>query len=98
MACEALWVSDEADVLGKLVNLWPVFRSDELMPRAWGAVGRIVRQKRRRLIIDPAAVGSTSWFRRKAPKTAMSLRTPRLPRPRRRRARDRLVGSKGRLR
>ncbi len=30
-----------ADVLDKLVNLWPASRLDELMPRAWGAAHRI---------------------------------------------------------
>jgi hypothetical protein len=30
-----------ADVLTKLVNLWPASRIDELMPWAWGAANRI---------------------------------------------------------
>jgi IS66 C-terminal element len=30
-----------ADVLAKLVNLWPAARIDELMPWAWGAANRI---------------------------------------------------------
>ena len=30
-----------ADVLAKLVNLWPASRIDELMPWAWGAAHRI---------------------------------------------------------
>jgi len=31
-----------ADVLLKVVNLWPASRIDELMPCAWGAANRIV--------------------------------------------------------
>jgi transposase len=34
-----------ADVLTKLVNLWPASRIDELMPWAWGAANRIAAPK-----------------------------------------------------
>jgi transposase len=35
-----------ADVLAKLVNLWPVSRIDELMPWAWGAAHRIAEPEK----------------------------------------------------
>jgi hypothetical protein len=35
-----------ADVLAKLVNLWPASRIDELMPWAWGAADRIAESDR----------------------------------------------------
>jgi transposase len=35
-----------ADVLDKLVNLWPASRLDELMPWAWGAVHRIAEPEK----------------------------------------------------
>ena len=35
-----------ADVLAKLVNLWPASRIDELMPWAWGAAHRIAEPEK----------------------------------------------------
>ena len=35
-----------ADVLTKLVNLWPASRIDELMPWAWGAARRIAEPEK----------------------------------------------------
>jgi transposase len=35
-----------ADVLVKLVNLWPASRVDELMPWAWGAANQIAEPEK----------------------------------------------------
>ena len=49
-----------ADVLTKLVNLWPASRIDELMPWAWGAANRItVIGAGRRMMADPITVWSS---------------------------------------
>jgi yecA family protein len=57
-----------ADVLIKLVNLWPAARIDELMPWAWGSAKRIAAPGE----VDQITAWSSFLASPEAPKTAMS--------------------------
>ena len=65
-----------ADVLTKLVNLWPASRLDELMPWVWGKPNnqsaRGAGAGRRMTAVDPITTWSSFLASPAAPKTAMS--------------------------